>query len=232
MAKRKHSPSTRPDRDHGPTTQAEKDRRLLTEATFEVQNLLARLAALLPEPAGLGPSTGTIGRHAPESSEPWNAEVADVFWRVWFGALKLANQMQRGCDQPETEWTRSSHQAQARAWGVIRNLASAVPEDQLARARVRVEGWVNAAQRVRDIDEQDSWVAVPRAPGLPPPVCPYCKTLSLRMAKAREEVRCFYPGCTDLEGRPTKARMEPGRMTGEGTLVFGDDTVVSYREGE
>ena len=49
------------------------------------------------------------------------------------------------------------------------------------------------------------------------------------MARRLGMVRCFRPSCTDADGRPTAARMEPGGMTGEGILVFGDDTTMHYR---
>ena len=93
-----------------------------------------------------------------------------------------------------------------------------------------VARWVSAARRIRDIDEEDAWTPVPRAPGAEPPACPYCRTLSLRMSKAREVVRCFFPGCVDIDGNPTQARMEQGRLGSGGMLVFGDGTVVAYRE--
>lgn len=189
------------------------------------------LGHLMSEQVSRGPQTGTIGRSAPESSEPWNSEAADPYWRIWFGVRKLAEGFQRLCDRPLTDWTEGGYIATSRAFATLRDLATTAPEPALREARRRLESWILAARRIRDIDEDDSWVPVPRAPGLPPPVCPYCHTLSLRMAKAREIVRCFFPQCTDLDGRPTRARMEPGAMTGAGTLVFGDGTVVSYREG-
>lgn len=225
MVSRRQPPSARPPRTE-PTDPSEKERRALIDATVHANSLLIDLGLLLPEPSGRGPTTGTIGRHAPESSEPWNAEAADAYWRIWFGVRKLANHFQRLCEQPAIPWGAADTTA---AFTTVRNLASAVPGDDLALARRKVDGWITAARRIRDIDEEDEWTPVPRAPGMPAPLCPYCRTLSLRMAKARETVRCFFPECRDLDGRPTQARMEPGRMTGTGTLVFGDGTIVSYR---
>jgi hypothetical protein len=36
------------------------------------------------------------------------------------------------------------------------------------------------------------------------------------------------PGCRDTDGNATRARMEPGRMTGEARLVFGDGTTMHW----
>jgi hypothetical protein len=219
------SPSTRPR--PTPPTPADDDLDRLREAVTEAAGLLPVLAALLPEPSGTGPATGTIGRHAPESSEPWQAEAAGAYWAIWFGARKLADELRRTAGVPIREW---GYGDTPRAMTLIVNLASTVPPGTLAETRRVVEGWVAQAQRIRDIDEAETWAPLPRLPGVPPFVCPYCKTPSLRMNRARLEVRCLMPGCTDLDGNPTRARMRPGRLAEDGALVFDDDTVVAYRD--
>jgi hypothetical protein len=219
------SAGTRPRRAAEPS---ERDLEHLCEALAQAENLLPTLAQLLAEPAGNGPATGTIGRHAPESSEPWQSEAADAYWRIWFGARKLANRLRLLAGMPIRRWGYGQTYA---ALDTIRKLGSTVPPGDLAGARDQVESWVAGAKRIRDIDEVETWQPLPRPPGYPPPACPYCRTLSLRMAKGREEVRCFFPGCTDIDGHPTRARMEVGLFTDSGHLVFGDGTVVAYREG-
>lgn len=223
--RRPRSSDSRPRRTADPS---EQDYAHLIKALADAEDLLPVLAALLPEPSGTGPQTGTIGRHAPESSEPWHGEAADAYWRIYFGARKLADDLRRLAGVPVRAW---GYGETTRALGMIASLAASVPEQDLADARQRVESWVNGARRIRDIDEGETWAPLPRPPGFPPPACPYCQTLSLRMAKGREEVRCFYPGCTDFDGDPTKARMELGQFSDSGQLVFGDGTVVAYREG-
>jgi hypothetical protein len=223
MATRSNKRPQRP-----PPEPTEHDYRILTQALADAGGLLPVLAALLPEPSGTGPATGTIGRHAPESSEPWQSEAADAYWRIWFGARKLADKLRRLAGLQRRLWGYSETPD---ALAMIHNLATIIPSDELAAARQEVEGWVASARRIRDIDEVETWAPLPRPPGYPPPACPYCATLSLRMAKGREEVRCFYPECRDYDGNPTKARMELGQFTDSGHLVFGDGTVVAYREG-
>jgi hypothetical protein len=225
--RRGRSPGQRPRRD--PPKPAEHDYRHLCQALADAEGLLPVLGRLLPEPSSTGPTTGTIGRSAPESSEPWQSEAADAYWRIWFGARKLAADLQRVAGLPARGWHGSGETSAALT--MIAKLASSIPEQDLANARQEVEGWVSSARRIRDIDEVETWTPLPRPPGYPPPACPYCKTLSLRMAKGREEVRCFFPECKDLDGRPTRARMELGQFSDSGHLVFGDGTVVAYREG-
>lgn len=219
------SPGKRPRR--LPALPSEHDYQLLCQALADAEGLLPVLGRLLPEPSSGGPATGTIGRHAPESSEPWQDEAAHAYWAIYFGARKLANRLRQVAGLPPRAW---GYGDTSTALGLIASLATTVPEQDLAEARQAAESWVTGARRIRDIDEVDTWQPVPRVPGSAPPACPYCHTLSLRMSRLREEVRCFYPDCTDLDGKPTKARMQRGRLGDTGTLVFGDGTVVAYRE--
>jgi hypothetical protein len=46
------------------------------------------------------------------------------------------------------------------------------------------------------------------------------------MLRRKGEVKCFFPGCLDSDGSPTRARLEPGRMTGEARLIFGDGIMM------
>lgn len=204
------------------------DLKQLGEAVTAAAQLLPVLANLLPEQSGNGPPTGTIGRHPPESSEPWQDEAAHAYWTIWFGARKTADRLRQLNGLPAREWGAGDT---SRALGLILSLAVNISPDDLEATLARVEGWVAQARRIRDIDEVDSWSPVPRLPGSQPPACPYCKTLSLRMSRLREEVRCFFPGCQDLDGNPTRARMERGLLSDGGLLVFGDGTVVAFVAG-
>lgn len=208
---------------------AQDDRDRLDSALAEAWSLLGRLARLMPEPSGTGPATGTIGRHAPESSEPWQAEAAHAYWAIHFGLRKLRDEMRTAAGLTADPLSGSGTHT-GKAISDVSALGSIVPADLLADARFRVESWVTAGRRIRDIDEVETWTPVPRVPGAEPPMCPYCCTLSLRMSRTRQEVRCFNPECRDLDGNPVRARMEPGVLSDTGQLVFGDDTVVAYRE--
>lgn len=201
----------------------------LTAALLDAARLLPHLSALLPETGGQGPQTGTIGRHAPESSEPWQAEAASVYWTIHTGIRRLVNEMRGERGMVSLVW-RGHDDATHQVFRLARNYAPAVSPETVATALARVEGWVTSARQIADVDEVERWIPVPRVPGGKPPACPYCKTYNLRMARRRGEVRCLYPGCTDRDGNPTRARMELGPMSGEGLLVFADDTTMHYRE--
>lgn len=210
---------------HEPVRPEDRDQELLLAALADAAELMPVLAALLPEPSVLGPQTGTIGRHAPESSEPWQAQAADAYWRIYFGARKLANRLRREIGLGDRDWGYGLTNV---AMAAVGKLAPIVSPQALADARAEVEGWVNGARRIRDIDEVDTWKPLPRPPGSTPPACPYCKTLSLRMNATRQQVVCCFPDCQDLDGKPTRASMQMGRLSDQGQLVFGDGTVVGY----
>lgn len=200
----------------------------LAAAIGEANDMLAPLSRLLPEPDGAGPSTGTIGRSAPESSEPWNGPVADAYWNLWFGPGQLIGMLRYALGL-----SRIADHALPRggeALTVVYKLASGAPDDSVRYVIKKLERWVAMAQRIPAIDEAEPWSPVPVVPGADPPSCPYCRTFGLRMQRRRGEVRCFFPNCTDADGNRTGARMEPGRMTGEARLVFRDGTTLHFRE--
>jgi hypothetical protein len=203
----------------------------IAAALQEVARLLPCLSDLLPESGGQGPQTGVIGRHAPASSEPWQAEAATAYWTLHAGIRSMLNEMRYERGLPPLVW-RGHDDATDRVLKMLGNYAPAVSPETLSEATARLEGWVTQAKQIADIDEAERWVPVPKVPGGRPPRCPYCGTYGLRMARRRGEVRCLYPACTDSEGNPTRARMEPGGMSGEGILVFGDATTMHYREPE
>lgn len=193
----------------------------LLRAADEADERLVRLAPLLAEPEGEGPSTGTIGRHVPESKEPWAARAAAAYWDLYFGARELARIM-RGA----ARMRRPPDVCGSEALAIVRNMAPGAQEFILRGVTRKLERWVAQADQVPAIDEGEPWVALPAMPGRRPLACPYCATFGLRMLRRKGEVRCFFPSCKDADGNPTRARMEPGRMTGEERLIFGDGTTM------
>jgi hypothetical protein len=202
----------------------------LTVAISEARGFLAPLQALLPEPDSTGPQTGTIGRSAPESSEPWNSPAADAYWNLWFGPGKLIGIVRYALGLrriPDHLLPKGDD-----AYDVLGRLMPGAPDDTARYVARKLEAWVAMAERVPAIDTGEPWSPVPVVPGATPPECPYCGTFGLRMKRRGGEVRCFFPGCTDADGHRTDARMEPGRMTGEACLVFRDGTTLHFRGDE
>lgn len=195
----------------------------LMMAVRDAQDALERLLPLLPEPEVRGLQTGTIGRTAPESSEPWNSAAADAYWDLYFGAGNLVNEMRYAIGLRILRVPNRGEDA----FRQIYNLAPSSPPEVVAEACRRLERWAERAMQVPAIDESEPWVPVPGI-GPKPPACPFCNTYALRMKRRAGEVRCFFPDCADADGSPTCARMEPGRMTGEARLVFGDGTMMHW----
>lgn len=202
----------------------------LTAACITVITAITDVAALLPEPQGK-PRTGTIGRHPPESSAPWQGEAAACYWTIHAGARHLENECRADIGLPPLSPARGGSDTNTRlALQAVAALAPTMTAHTLAAARRRVEGWDTTIGRLPDIDHADVWVPVPRQPGALPPACPYCTLFTLRMTVRREIVRCFNPACRDGDGRAPAARMERNKVNGDGVLVFADQTVVHYRE--
>lgn len=197
------------------------------EAVGDARTRLDRLHPLIAEPDSSGPDTGTIGRHAPESSEPWARQAAGAYFDLYFGAREYARAM-RGAAQMRRPADVCGHAA-------LDIISAMIPISQafILRGVTRgLERLVRQADAVPAIDDSEPWSALPHLAGQLPPACPYCKTYGLRMLRRKGEVRCFFPGCTDSDGAPTRARMEPGRMTGQERLIFGDGTMMGGgREG-
>jgi hypothetical protein len=220
-------------------TPADDDQRRLLDALKTAGVLYHLLDRLLPEPHSPGAKAGTIGRHAFTSGEPWQAEAAHAYFAIHYGVRKLVNRMRYSLGLDQYRWPGSAA-ATAHALTQVGSYAAAVPAEVLAGARAEVEGWVVKAKQIRDIDQEEPWEPIHLSWG-PPPLCPNCRTPNLRMQKMRGVVRCFHPkgrdrdgnpvdGCRDLDGRPTRARMDRGRMTGEAALYFDDGTVLAYRD--
>lgn len=200
----------------------------LMAAADEAGWLLDRLEPLLAEPEGTGPDTGTIGRHAPESREPWAPAAASAYWDLYFGAGEIARAM-RGAAGLRLPIYNDAYGYEAIK--VIRNMAPGAQDFILRGATRKLESLVSHALAVPAVDESEPWVPLPHLPGCVPLACPYCRTFGLRMLRRKGEVRCFFPDCTDSDGNPTRARMEPGRMTGEERLIFGDGTTMGGGNG-
>jgi hypothetical protein len=191
------------------------------EATSDARGRIDRLHPLIVEPENGGPDTGTIGRHAPESSEPWANQAAGAYFDLYFGAREYARAM-RGAAGMRRPADVCGHAA----LDIVAAMVT-ISQPFILRGVTRgLERLVRQADQVPGIDEGEPWVALPSLPGYQPLACPYCRTFGLRMLKRKGEVKCFFPGCTDSDGSPTRARLEPGRMTGEARLIFGDGIMM------
>src|SRR4051812_41402372 len=178
----------------------------LERAVREAAELLARLHPLITEPENDGPDLGTIGRSAPESSEPWARQAAGAYFDLYFGTRRVAREMRAdaGLHLPVFDDAYGTE-----ALTVIANCAPSATDLILGRAARELERLVAQGRQVPAVDEDEPWADLPRT-AAGPLACPYCDTYGLRMLRRKGEVRCFFPGCKDGDGNPTRARMEPG----------------------
>lgn len=191
--------------------------------------LLPDLAALLPEPVA-DPTSGTSSRHKVSGSPaPWHAEAAAVLFDVHAGARALEDKLLE-IVTGRTPRGRGSSDANTRAaLEAIPDLAAAAGEPHDRYAAGQVARWLRCAEEIRDVDARDKWTPVPTIPGHAPPPCPYCDTYAMRMNRRTGVVRCTNPECRDPEGHRPAARMEYGRLSGQGMLVFRDGRQIVYR---
>jgi hypothetical protein len=81
--------------------------------------------------------------------------------------------------------------------------------------------WTNGALLCKGIDEGVLWSPIP---GDPP--CPYCETLSLRVAERMYVIACHNPDCTDNDGNAPLARLGPAPRTQQAALLWNDGLVT------
>jgi hypothetical protein len=192
--------------------------------------LLDQLETLLAEPVS-DPTTGTRARNKATSSEPWHGEASLVVMLIHAGARELEIDLRYRAKLPIRERGGTTANTK-KALNAVTRLVAAVPPEVARDAERQLAGWVALARKIRDVDEVDEWVPVPRPRDAPPPECPYCATYTLRMCRRRTEVRCFNPQCHDDDGQRPVARMEYGAVSGEAALVFRDGRTVHYRGEE
>jgi hypothetical protein len=85
----------------------------------------------------------------------------------------------------------------------------------------RLENWSFRGQLILGL--VDPYSRLPRLPGQGDPQCPFCSSPgTLRVAHATGIVVCLRPGCADSNGNRTRGRIEPGRFSGEQSIVWSD----------
>lgn len=189
----------------------------------QARRLLPILSDLMAEQPGPGADTGIIARPAPESKEPWASEAAYAYWGIFHGSQKLADQMRIAVGVGVQRWGHGEHGLE-----IISACAVICEPRLLGYARRTTHGWITTALRIRDLDQVDSWDAIPSVPGTKPPFCPYCHTPSLRLNRLLGEVKCLFTGCVDSLGNTTYARMGYDPDSGAGILVFDDHSIMTF----
>jgi hypothetical protein len=138
----------------------------LLSAASDAATLLYRLQPLLAQPESSGPDTGTIGRHAPESREPWAREAAGAYWDLYFGARTMVRELRYALGLLPGVYADVYG---SEALDVIRNLAPSAPDEALRHAARELERLVSRGLAVPAVDEDEPWAPLPARPGRTPP---------------------------------------------------------------
>lgn len=186
--------------------------------------ILAHLVALLREPVA-DPTVGTRSHHKVSGSPaPWHVDVAVVYTDIHAGARRLENDLLEQLTGRRRRPPRGGSDDNTReALRSIEKLLAGVDPARQRDAAEEVASWLRAARRLRDIDTQETWSPLPRAPRATPPTCPYCQLFSLRMNRRAGEVRCMNRDCVDDDGERPVATMGVS-----GVLLFRDGYQVTY----
>lgn len=165
------------------------------------------------------------GSSAAGSAPPWNAAAAAVVLDIHEGIRRLEASLhtdihgdpgtRRGCSWANT----------LRAITSVTSLAEGIPAKH-AREVARILGrWTSAAERLPAIDEAEQWTVLRSSSGRVPPLCPYCKTPSLRYAARARIVACFKPACHDSDGNRPVGRLDMSVVNGDPILAWRDGAV-------
>jgi hypothetical protein len=186
------------------------------------------------------PDSG-LGVWRPENSArsvpPWNQAAADAHHDLAETARRLEtsllNQVEGERPRPRRGGSVGNTYAAFRAIGVLCGRIEAGDASRAVSIILRVAA---ETQRLPAVDKLTRWVRIRPADGHTPPLCPYCRTYSLRRAEGSYTVMCFgwrrneetgeQEPCADSDGNRPKGRLDISRINGEPVLAFGDGLVI------
>jgi hypothetical protein len=191
---------------------------------------------LVPIPDAPGVALGRP-ETGPASTPPWNAAAAYAHYDLAETArrmeVSLLNQVEGHRPRLRRGGSTSSTYAALRTVGV---LLGRVEKGDVARAAGILLRVAAETQRLAAVDTITRWVRIRPSPGHRPPLCPYCRTYSLRNAEGTYQVMCFgwvrdpksgeQVQCTDSDGRRPKAHLDISRIDGTPVLAFNDGLVI------
>lgn len=178
-----------------------------------------RFGDLLEAVIGIRPSGGEHRRGKLDFSQPpWNATAADAVLDLHAEIRQLEASMQREAGLPVRHRGGSGANSTA-AVNNLCQLAHAVCDDSVRIAVRSLSSWTRRAKIALDITEMPR--RLPRTPGQPEPVCPFCRCHTLRIRPLEGLIQCI-GDCTDDQGRKPVAHMEySGHLSGW-VLVWQD----------
>jgi hypothetical protein len=194
----------------------------LAQACSELGNWIAVAETLVAIP---DQQPGVRVSSKPGSRAPWNPAVATALLDARQGIRDLECEMRTEVTGAPGRPRGGSDGNTRDALKAISAMEQAVSRDHVADALRQLISWANTIRRLPSIDDLPHWRRLRPGPDGMPPRCPFCETFSLRVAVESGVVGCWFPGCTDSEGRRPQARLEISRLNGSGVLVWNDGTV-------
>lgn len=180
--------------------------------TIALNDRLEAIVAVRPSRPG-GGFHGKIDFSQP----PWHAQAAHVVldlhaWAREAEAIScLRARLPRRVRGGSTANTR---RALARVCAVAESL-----EDDVVYSSVRwLDGWCRKAQIV--LGEREAVRRLPRYPGQPDSVCPWCQRDSLRQRAQMGVIFCVNMACRDEDGKRPRAELE----------MFGGEWVLRWQD--
>lgn len=152
------------------------------------------------------------------SQPPWNAQAAHVVLDLHAWARDAERMVRYRLSLPARDRGGSAGNTKRALQRLCGH--SEVLDDGLVTDHVRwLDGWGRRALTV--LGEREPVRRLPRVPGEPSWLCPWCGRDSLRQLPAQALIWCVSPSCRDEEGRRPKGRLEP----------FGGELVLRWMDG-
>lgn len=200
----------------------------MNDAVADILALAERLEEEIPEkqrsPFG-GAGSGKGGHQALAS---WNAQAAYLLMEIHAGARELEVNLRFQVAGSLRDDRGGSDGNTLAALQALPALAAGLDYAGAKLACRQLEKWAFRARIV--LGEVEPFSRVPRMPGMPEALCPFCHSRTLRMKPSTGQVRCVRPGCTDSDGNPSAGHVEVGAYSGEVMLTWADRSVGVQQE--
>lgn len=166
--------------------------------------------------------SGNFHGKVDHSQPPWNASAANVILDLHALTRKMESELRAELGLPRR--IRGGSDANtAQALDAVLRLAESA-DDWLVRVYSReLDRWAKRARVT--LDETEFPRRLPRQPGHPEPVCPFCHAHTLRSLPAAGDIFCINPACKDENKKRPRARMEYSKVAGDWVMVWQDDVV-------
>jgi hypothetical protein len=187
----------------------------LRELSAQALTFMVRLEAVTAvKLRGAGSCRGKVSFSQP----PWNACAAETLL-VFHAQVRLLEQRLRAELCLPCRPRGGSDENTAKAVAAISRLCTSTCESSVQDVLKSLRSWCRSASIV--LQDTEAPRRLPRVPGLPEPVCPFCRNHTLRLLPLEGIIRCI-GDCTDDQGRRPVAHLEFSPVTHDWVPVWQD----------